>query len=71
MKKIFKKGWLVLGALILAWTLFWFIYVRIFNHYEFIINVVLLTIGYVLLINYGLITAVYIAIKRLKKEHKI
>lgn len=71
MKTIFKKWWIMLGALILAWTTFWFIIVRVLNHYAFIINVMLLVIGYCLLINYALITVVYWTVKRLQKLHKI
>jgi hypothetical protein len=71
MKNTLEKIWVILGIGILIWTSFWFVKVRIFNHYEFIINVILLMIGYCLVINYILITAVYFAIKRLKKLHKI
>jgi hypothetical protein len=68
MKRIFKRSWIVLGIVILVWTLLWFIYVRILNNYEFIINVMMLVIGYCLLINYALITIAYWMVKRLKKE---
>lgn len=71
MKKIFKKSWLVLGAIILAWTTFWFIIVRVFNYYAFVINVILLIIGYCLLINYALITTVYWVVKRLQRKWEI
>jgi len=70
-KHILKRVWITLGAILLAWTTFWFIYVRILNHYAFITNVILLVVGYCLLINYALITAVYWVVKRLKKEWKI
>ena len=65
------KFWVISGVIILVWTIFWFIQVRIFNHYEFVINVMLLFIGNCLLILHLLITAIYFAIKILKKEHKI
>jgi len=68
---IIKKSWIILGTILLAWTTFWFIYVRILNHYAFVTNVILLVVGYCLLINYALITAVYWIIKRLKKEWEI
>ena len=71
MKKIFKNIWIVLGIIILLWTLSWFVYVRILNNYAFVKNVIMLFIGYILLINYALITIVYWVIKRLKKEWKI
>jgi purine-cytosine permease-like protein len=69
--KPFKKSWIIFGVIILVWTLFWFVKVSILNNYEVVINVILLVIGYCLLINYILITAVYWAIKRLKKEWEI
>jgi hypothetical protein len=71
MKRIFKQWWIVLGAIIIVWTLFWFIFVRILNHYAFIINVMLLVIGYCLLINYALITIVYWAVKRMQIKWEI
>ncbi len=71
MRSLLKKSWIILGVAILAWTIFWFVKVRILNHYELVINVALLIIGYCLLINYALITVVYWAVKRLKKKWKI
>jgi hypothetical protein len=71
MKNLLKRIWIAIGIIVFAWTAFWFVKVRIFNHYEFIINVAMLVIGYCLLINYGLATIVYWAVKRLKKLHKI
>ena len=68
---LFEKLWIIIGVIILAWTIFWFIQVRIFNHYEFVINVMFLFVGNCLLILHLLITAIYFAIKILKKEHKI
>jgi len=70
-KHIFKKWWIILGIIIFLWTAFWFVEVRILNQYQFISNVIMLTIGFTLLINYFLATAVYWAIKRLKKEWEI
>jgi hypothetical protein len=70
-KYIFKKWWITLGLIIFIWTAFWFVKTRILNEYAFIINVIFLVIGYALLINYALITAVYWAVKRLKKEWEI
>jgi hypothetical protein len=70
-RTIFKKGWILFGILILVWTAFWFIKVRILNQYAFVANVILLVIGYCLLINYILITVVYWAVKRLKREWEI
>jgi hypothetical protein len=69
--KPLKKIWIIIGIVVFAWTAFWFVNVRILNHYEFIINVVFLIIGYCLLINYILITLVFLMIKRLKKKWKI
>lgn len=71
MRKIFKKWWYILGILILAWTIFWFVKVRILNQYAFVTNVILLVVGYCLIINYILITIVYWAVKRLKKGWEI
>jgi hypothetical protein len=71
MKSSLQKIWIILGVIILAWTLFWFVNVRILNNYGFIINVILLIIGYCLLINYVLITVVFLMVKRLKKQYKI
>ena len=70
-KHIFKKWWITLGLIIFIWTAFWFVKTRILNEYAFIINVMFLVIGYALLINYALITAVYWIVKRLKKEWEI
>ena len=70
-KTIFKEWWLVLGAIIIVWAAFWFVFVRILNHYAFIINVMMLVIGYCLLINYILITIVYWAIKRMQIKWEI
>jgi hypothetical protein len=70
-RTIFKKWWYILGLVILVWTAFWFVIVRVLNYYAFVINVMLLVIGYCLLINYALITIVYWAVRRLKREHNI
>jgi len=72
MKKInlknFRKKWIMFGVVILVWTIFWFVEVRILNHYEFIINVMMLVVGYCLLINYALASVAYFIIKRLKRN---
>jgi hypothetical protein len=70
-RHILKKGWIILGIIIFLWTAFWFVKVRILNQYQFVSNVIMLTIGMTLLINYALATAIYWAIKRLKKEWEI
>ena len=70
-RHIIKRGWIIFGIIIFLWTAFWFVKVRILNQYQFIANVIMLTIGYTFLINYLLITAVYWTIKRLKKEWEI
>jgi hypothetical protein len=70
-KHIITKGWIIFGIIIFLWTAFWFVKARILNQYQFITNVIMLTIGYTLLINYLLATAVYWTIKRLKKEWEI
>jgi hypothetical protein len=66
MNRIFKKGWFILGGVILLWTVLWFMITRKINN-----STVFLIIGYCLLINYALITVVYWTVQRLKKEWEI
>lgn len=70
-KHIIKKGWVVLGLVLFLWTVFWFIEGRIINKSPSVVNMILLTTGYTLLINYLLATSIYWTVKRLKKKWEI
>jgi len=69
-RHIIKKGWVELGIIILLWTIFWFIGLKLLNNSNIIIRT-LLIIGYCFLINYALITIVYWTVKKLNKEWEI
>jgi hypothetical protein len=71
MKRTLNKIWNITGMIIFLWTAFWFVKVKLLHQYDSILNVILFTIGYCLLINYALATSVYWVVKRLKKEWEI
>ena len=68
--KILKRTWYSFGILLFAWTLFWFVRVRILNDYAFIINVILFAIGLYALIVYVIVTIVFLLIKEIVKNGK-
>ncbi len=70
-RKAFLKAWKIIGIILVLWTIFWLIEVRISGQQGLVLDVILLTIGYTLLIDYFLATAVYFAIKKLKREWEI
>jgi len=71
MKKYIQNWWIVLGIIIGIWNIFWLIINRTMNSQEPMIYSIFLITGYCMLINYFLITIVFLMIKRLKKEWKI
>ena len=68
--KIIKIIWIALGIIILAWTAFWFVKVRILYDYGFVRNLIMFTIGAYTLVFYLMVTLIIILVKFLKKWEK-
>jgi hypothetical protein len=68
--KIFKIAWIILGILVFIWTAYWFVRVKIFYDYSFIINAMMFAVGVASSAFYISTTLLFSLIKFLIKKFK-